>query len=212
MYLSRVALDVRRRETMRALARPTMLHGAIEQSFKGERKRRLWRIDQLDNTHFLLVLSEDQPDFEFLNRQFGNTDGCNGWEIKSYSSFLERIEAKQVWRFRLCANPVHSVKEQGVTGRGKLFAHITREHQKKWLLDRSEKNGFSIQANNFDVIRSEWINFGKGIGKREEISMCAVVYEGVLVVTDATRFCEALVGGIGRGKAYGCGLLTVMRL
>ena len=37
-------------------------------------------------------------------------------------------------------------------------------------------------------------------------------YEGVLTVTDVDKFKELLCNGIGRGKAYGMGLLTVMRL
>ena len=37
-------------------------------------------------------------------------------------------------------------------------------------------------------------------------------YEGVLTVTDADKFKELLCNGLGRGKAYGMGLLTVMRL
>ena len=40
----------------------------------------------------------------------------------------------------------------------------------------------------------------------------AVTYEGVLTVTDTELFCKALTEGIGRGKAYGMGLLTVARV
>lgn len=47
MYLSRIALDTGRRETARALYTPSLLHGAVESSFPGERERRLWRIDRL---------------------------------------------------------------------------------------------------------------------------------------------------------------------
>ena len=36
-------------------------------------------------------------------------------------------------------------------------------------------------------------------------------FEGLLRVTDAALFREALTRGIGRGKAYGLGLLTLMR-
>ena len=43
------------------------------------------------------------------------------------------------------------------------------------------------------------------------VSLLAVTYEGVLRVTDAALFRRTLTEGIGRGKAYGMGLLTVMR-
>ena len=62
MYLTRVAIDTKRRETMRALASPGILHGAVERCFTGERKRRLWRIDALQHGTYVLILSEDAPD------------------------------------------------------------------------------------------------------------------------------------------------------
>ena len=38
-----------------------------------------------------------------------------------------------------------------------------------------------------------------------------MTYEGVLQVTDAEAFCRLLTNGIGRGKAYGLGLMTVLQ-
>ena len=210
MYLSRIMLDTRRMEAIRALAIPTVLHGAIEQSFTGERKRKLWRVDQFSEKCFLLVLSEDKPDFTAFVHQFGSANENGGWETKSYSNFLAQISANQTWRFRLCANPVHSCKENGSSERGKLFAHVTREHQQKWLLSRAEKHGFSLQAENFDITRSEWVKFSKGTAKYYNISIYMAVYEGLLTIIDADLFRGALIDGIGRAKAYGCGLLTIM--
>ena len=58
MYISRVELDQARRSTMIALAAPKRLHGAVERSFAGERKRRLWRLDYLGGKLYLLILSD----------------------------------------------------------------------------------------------------------------------------------------------------------
>ena len=44
------------------------------------------------------------------------------------------------------------------------------------------------------------------------ISFISVTYEGILTVTDKELFVKALTEGIGREKAYGMGMLTVMRL
>lgn len=43
-------------------------------------------------------------------------------------------------------------------------------------------------------------------------SLLSVTFEGILTVTDAVRFGNTLVEGIGRGKAFGLGLLTIIRL
>ena len=48
MYLSRAELDPARRSTMIALTSPQKFHGAVENSFSGERRRRLWRLDSLN--------------------------------------------------------------------------------------------------------------------------------------------------------------------
>ena len=48
MYLSRTELDPTRRSTMIALTSPQKFHGAVENSFSGERRRRLWRLDSLN--------------------------------------------------------------------------------------------------------------------------------------------------------------------
>ncbi len=70
MYLSRIELDIHRRDTMRALNWPIVMHGAIENSFINKTERKLWRVDYLGNRCYLLVLSETLPDFSHLSEQF----------------------------------------------------------------------------------------------------------------------------------------------
>ena len=41
--------------------------------------------------------------------------------------------------------------------------------------------------------------------------MLAVTYEGMLTVTDPLLFRKVLVNGLGREKAYGMGMLTVVK-
>ena len=55
----------------------------------------------------------------------------------------------------------------------------------------------------------QWYTFTQKTG--EQVKLLGVTYEGLLTVTDAEKFREALISGIGRGKAYGLGLLTVVR-
>lgn len=218
MYVSRVLLDRQNRETMVAMVYPQRFHGAVERAFPGERRRRLWRLDQLGERLYLMILSEDRPDLSGIVNQFGQ--GAPG-ETKDYAPLLERIARGGVWRFRLTANPTvgkppacaHDRVREGERGgapmeRGKVTAHITPEFQKKWLLDRAEKHGFLIKR--VDVTGRKWLQFRKhGLGRT--VTLLSVTYEGVLEVTDPVLFRETLTSGIGRGKAYGQGLLTVAR-
>ena len=119
---------------MLALANPQRLHGAVEQAFPGERRRRLWRLDPLGGKLYLLILSEDAPDLSGIEEQFGS--GEPG-ETTSYDPLLERILPGSVWRFRLAANPTVSKAPPSAPGeRGKVQAHITPEFQEEWIRTR----------------------------------------------------------------------------
>ncbi len=212
MYLSRVELDTTRRSTMLALSNPQKLHGAVEASFSGVRRRRLWRLDKLGGKLYLLLLSEDKPELSGLAGQFGPQDGGVLPETRSYDPLLQRISAGSVWQFRLTANPVKSCpNHDGRESRGVVRAHCTVEYQKQWLLERAAKHGFALEADGFDVTASQWLRFAKGGESGRPVSLLSVTYEGVLKVTDAALFCLLLTNGIGRGKAYGLGLMTVLQ-
>ena len=210
MYLSRVELDERRNDTVRALFAPQRMHGAVERAFAGERQRRLWRLDRLHGTLYLLMLSADAPDLRSIAAQFGPiAGGCA--QTREYDPLLSRIEAGGGWQFRLTANPTKSCARAGQPEtRGKVFAHSTVEYQEKWLLDRAEKHGFRLTEDSFAVTASRWLRFAKGGGRGRPVSLLSVTYEGVLQVTDEERFRDLLINGLGRGKAYGLGLMTVM--
>lgn len=207
MYLSRVELDPTRSGTMAALAAPQKFHGAVERAFPGARRRRLWRLDRLGEKLYLLVLSEDMPDLSGAAEQFGTGAAP---ESRKYDPLLERITPGSCWQFRLTANPTKSCKDPAAPQeRGTVTAHCTTQYQKQWLLDRAAKHGFALTEDSFTVTRVQWHHFAKH-GTRP-VSLLAVTYEGVLQVTDAAAFRELLCQGLGRGKAYGMGLLTVMR-
>ena len=218
MYLSRIALNTQRKSTMLALASPQNIHAAVESSFPPapeNAERNLWRIDMLNNAVYLIVLSNRKPDFSHIVEQFGWPKAEQNWETKDYTSLLERIIPGQRWQFRLRANPVHSVSQtcdiqtRDSAKRGKIYAHITAQQQEQWLLDRAEKHGFSLQEGSFCVTQREIRKFQRN---RKQVTLSIATFEGVLKVEDVMLFLRALTNGIGRAKAYGCGLLTIAKV
>lgn len=207
MYLSRVELDAARRSTMIALTSPQKLHGAVENSFPGERCRRLWRLDTLNGKLYLLLLSEDVPDLAELCAQFGT--GALP-ETRSYEPLLERVTPGSCWQFRLTANPTHSKKDPaGKMARGTLKPCYLEVEQEKWLLEQAGKHGFAVSEGSFKVTRKQTYHFLKN--GRRAVTLLAVTYEGILQVTDPVAFKTLLCNGVGRGKAYGLGLMTILR-
>lgn len=209
MYLSRIELDTSKKQTQLALVARNKFHGAIEESFNHinkDRLRTLWRLDKFNGKTYMLLLSEPKPDLSNFIKQFGNASST--CETKDYEVLLNRIDPDSIWQFRLVANPTKCVKQEN--GRGKRIAHKTPEHQMRWLIDQAEKHGFEIINDNLQVTESSWLSFNKRDERR--IRALAVNYEGILKVNDVEKFKATLAEGLGREKAYGMGLLTIMRV
>lgn len=79
-----------------------------------------------------------------------------------------------------------------------------------WLAGRAESFGFTLPlAPEVGAYRQH------ALGKQESgqpIRYSSVDYEGLLEVTDPERLSETLQNGIGRAKAFGCGLLLLRRV
>lgn len=205
LYLSRIKLDPAKKDTLRALAAPGKFHGALEASFNGPRQRNLWRLDSLNGALYILLLSKTAPDLSHVCAQFC----CSSEDVqtKQYDGLLSHVECGTRWRFRLTANPVKAQMQD--QGRGKVQACTTIPQQEMWLLAHCEKHGFRVTEDSFQVMQNKWYRFYKS--DRNQVSLLAVTYEGELEITDAELFRTALCSGVGRGKAYGMGLLTVIR-
>lgn len=210
MYFSRVLLDVSKRKTQAALVSPNKFHGAVEEAFCERQGRNLWRVDHLRGRSYLLLVSAERPNLSRIAAQFGFEDDCG--ESKDYDGLLGRIEKGSEWYFRLAANPVHSVWDGRKDGqkRGKVTAHTSERFQLKWLEEQAVKRGFSLLPGSVRVMESNWRIFIKN-NSGQKVWILEAVFEGKLRVEDVDLFRDALVNGIGREKAYGMGLLTIVR-
>ncbi len=205
MYLSRVEIDDQNRQKIKDLTHLGAYHNWVESSFPfeidhGQRLRHLWRIDRLHDKSYLLIVSSDQPDLDKLER-YGVT---NTAMTKNYQPFLDQIHNNETMRFRLTANPTYRTND-------KVYPHITVEQQKKWLIDRTNESGFSIVRSHnglldFDIIDRDWAI----LYHHRRVRLSRVTFEGILQVTDAEKLKHTLTHGIGREKAYGMGMLTVI--
>lgn len=214
IHLSRVEINLRRFETMKALSSPEIMHAAVMSSFpamSGD-NRPLWRIDGVGECVYIIVQSRTKPDFTHIVEQFGWPASDQKWDSLDYGPFLSRIEEGKVYRFRLRANPTKSVWN-GVKGsRGKVCDHITAEQQLQWLRTKAGRCGFSISERDTtgaSIVKREVLRFKS---KGNSVTISVVTFEGFLKVTDREAFLKSIECGIGRAKAYGCGMLSVSML
>ena len=208
MYLSRVEIDTLNRRKIKDLYHLGAYHNWVETSFpseieNGERLRHLWRIDHLRGKDYLLVVSPEKPNLGMLGRY--GVDGTA--QTKDYGPFLEKLREGQKLRFRLVVNPVYRmfVSEKNTVGK---LRTVAPSKQKEWLSEKTKKLGFSLEDNSFDVTGRESLALYKKNNRR--VNLSKATFEGVLTVTDLEAFKKTLTRGIGREKAYGMGMLTVI--
>lgn len=208
MYISRVEVDTDDRRKIRDLTHLGAFHSWVEDSFpdeieQGIRSRKLWRLDKLYDKTYLLVVSLEKPDLERLEK-YGVTGSA---ETKNYDNYLNSISADDTYRFRVTLNPVYSISRgQGV--RGRVVPERTADQQLAFLERKSEQYGFSLIPNEYGITERKY-EWQRKKGERS-VKLSIVTYEGMLKITDPDTFKDALINGIGKKKAYGCGLMTVI--
>jgi len=116
-------------------------------------------------------------------------------------------------------------------GRKKILAHVTQDQQLQWFLERVEQNGFSVLKSldlggdlpileddnglrcDGETLMVQGIERNIEEFRRQDsrVTLSIATFDGVLEVTDPQALRHLLVNGIGRAKAYGCGLMTLSR-
>ncbi|GGZ96714.1 type I-E CRISPR-associated protein Cas6/Cse3/CasE [Streptomyces subrutilus] len=230
MHLTRFRINTARQQARSLLASPQRLHAAVMSSFAdalpsdAPGPRTLWRLDRNAKAEVLLyIVSEGRPDLTHLVEQAGwPTTG--GWQTYDYRSFLDGLQPGGRWAFRLTANPVHHIRRKDGEPT-KRTAHVTPRHQMGWLLARQEASGFRIletpperrrlpQGDEFqltvrDERRHDFEKTGEQGSGPQRVPLVTVTFDGRLEVTDLAAFRQTLTLGLGKAKAYGCGLMTL---
>ena len=125
-------------------------------------------------------------------------------------------------RFKLVANPTRKIgTKTGADGRknnGKRVELRGEEEWLAWLERKAGQSGFRLKAVRASAhvpdLRSGRDLRAVGLAKQPDgsstrLTFCGVAFEGRMQVVDSVLFHAALRAGIGSGKAYGYGLLSL---
>ncbi|GAA1870932.1 type I-E CRISPR-associated protein Cas6/Cse3/CasE [Myceligenerans crystallogenes] len=215
MHLTRCEIDPAQRGARRLLGSPQAMHAAVLGGFDHlddaakQDGRLLWRVDQGPAVTWLYVVSGAEPRLDGLLEQAG-TPGTQ--QTRPYGRVLERLEAGQRWAFRLRGNPVYSAANPD-GGRGRRVAYAGVAGQTEWLLKKAEGTGVWLGKEDepdFAVTRRGVAQFGRrSDGTQRQVTLAWAQFDGVLEVRDPELLRDAMTGGVGRAKGYGCGLLTL---
>ncbi|WP_150306075.1 type I-E CRISPR-associated protein Cas6/Cse3/CasE [Pseudomonas saliphila] len=108
------------------------------------------------------------------------------------------------YRFKVIINPTRrdSASRKLIPVRG-------REAIAEWFLQRAEQSwGFRPVNESLQIDRVEVLTFKDKHQRPVTIAQAHV--QGVLTVQDPARFQQSFSSGIGRARAYGCGLLQIV--
>lgn len=215
MYLSRLILNPGSRRVQREVAEPYQMHRSVMRAFPpslgGTGERVLFRVDAgpRSETLTLLVQSWALPDWSWLDERAARgylqpVPGPN----PAVKAFELQLSAGQVLSFRLRANPTARRKQED--GEHKRVGLYREEEQVAWLRRKGEASGFrvlSVATGGGEVVAGA---AGSG-DDRHDLKLLAVQFDGTLQVTDPERLRQAVAHGVGSGKGFGFGLLSLAR-
>lgn len=112
----------------------------------------------------------------------------------------EKLLTFPAYRFEITINPV---KRDSASG--KLVPLRTREAVGEWFAAKAP--GWGFEAADLEVQSMNVAQFEK---KGQRVTLGQATLTGLLHVRDAARFARSFMHGIGRGKAFGCGLLQII--
>ena len=229
MYLSRLVLDPRSREAGRDLGDVYQMHRTIMSAFPQVKEQGGARaelavlhrldMDQRSGRTALLVQSGEEPDWNRLPEGYLFRLGSEGDNpaTKHIADALVALSEGQILRFRLRANPTKKTDTKsgpdGQRRNGRRVDLRTERQQIEWLSRKAGRSGFRLvpvgPSSNTPAVR---VGAGEKLQGRTGsgiATLAGVLFEGLLEVTNPDNLRLAIREGIGPGKAFGCGLLSI---
>ncbi|UAN18695.1 type I-E CRISPR-associated protein Cas6/Cse3/CasE [Enterobacter asburiae] len=142
----------------------------------------------------VLIVSDRQPATQ--------VEGKYGKVISTpiSDSFL----AHSRYRFQVQVNPVRKDKQSGK--RVAVKGHIDIA---QWFLQRAANSwGFEVAPQTLQIDAIEVLQFQDKVGRQVTIGKAHI--QGQLTVTNLQQFHHSFKNGIGKGRAFGCGLLQIV--
>jgi CRISPR system Cascade subunit CasE len=202
VYLSRLFLNPRSRQVQAELRDSYQMHRTLSKAFSDDREeyrqaRCLFRVDESPGEPHLCLLVQ--------SRLKPNWDQWMVAEryliaLPTTKEFEPNLHPGQLLAFRLRANPT-------VRREGKRLGLYRDEERLSWLARKGEMHGF--RPCQVVVRKEDRLQSRSAAG--HEATLNAVRFDGTLRVTEPGKCIEALEGGIGSGKGFGFGLLSLAR-
>lgn len=222
MYLSQLILNPRSHQVQREISNIYQMHRTIMNAFPEnlpKDERILFRLDvDRHNELKLLVQSQYQPNWEFLTTSLKDyllpaflINNKTPNPAVTQFDLSKTLHPNQILAFRLRANP--TVKKDRLDKKqGHRIGIYDETGQLEWLKRKADLSGFRILS----VRSSQEGKISDTIFRRnsstQKVEMLSILFDGILQVVNPIKVNDAIRNGIGSGKGFGFGLLSLARV
>ncbi|TVZ90486.1 type I-E CRISPR-associated protein Cas6/Cse3/CasE [Streptomyces sp. BK340] len=212
LWLTRIVPNAASREARRDLADAVGLHRRLMSVFPdqaGPDPRAalgvLHRIEDAPAGPYILLQSGHQPDLSRLPEHYGHA------ATRQVGPLLAALRSGAHINFRCTASPV---RKPGATTRAlynlPAVVPLHGAHAEEWWLRQADTAGLKVLTLHAQPLDSATgIRGQRGSGDQQRVRHARTRFDGTAVVIDPDLVRTKITEGIGRGKAYGCGLLTI---
>ncbi|MFE1407802.1 type I-E CRISPR-associated protein Cas6/Cse3/CasE [Streptomyces sp. NPDC058770] len=211
LWLTRIVPDTRCRDARRDLSGPIGMHRRIMSLFPSDagpdpraRFGVLFRTEDTPTGPHLLVQSTHEPDTNRL------PDGYGTALTRPLDTLIEAIRPGLPIRYRCVASPV---RKPGATTRALYnlppVVPLTGPAADEWWLRQADLSGLkplTLHSHPLDAIQGERHSPD---APTQRIRHARTQFDGTAAIIDTDLLRTKILNGIGRGKAYGCGLLSI---
>ncbi|NLI39607.1 MAG: type I-E CRISPR-associated protein Cas6/Cse3/CasE [Caldisericales bacterium] len=210
IYFSKIRPDFRNRDARGAMSDIEKLHKLLMSAFPdfgGQGRQKTNLLFRAETDGYIIASSTVKPDWSLLGPGF-MVEGIKVLDL-STTQF-----AGADFAFRLVANPTY--KKSGSKDVVPLREYYMQDFLDKykmtkdpptvleWMERKANNSGFQIRQ--LSVVG---LNYRPDGPSRRSINFKMYLFEGQLRVVDVPLFARTLKTGIGREKAFGCGLLSI---
>ncbi|MFJ5677711.1 type I-E CRISPR-associated protein Cas6/Cse3/CasE [Streptomyces sp. NPDC093097] len=218
-WLTQLRLNTRNRATLRDLRNGNQLHRTLMRLVPdglGDQARAagglLYRLEEADTGITVLAQTRQQPLIDRIDPGYARV------AVKDMAGFLARLHEGLHIQYRIAANAVVQYGSLADRERARTRLKLDRlpparraltgEDADDWWYTRAARNGLNIHTlapstgPSIDVVREHQ---GRDVAHRHAIT----VFQGDATITDPDMVRAAILNGIGRGRSFGAGLLSL---
>jgi len=205
-HLARLALDPRHAAVRRDLADPVRLHQRVMSLLPdglGPQARQaagvLFR--QEDNRSGTSLLVQALLPFDFSRLP----DGYAEVAVRDLRPMLAALRGGKTVRYRIVANTTKRVWQDDGRHKAGQVVPLAGDDALRWWRRRAEAAGLDLR--HADVLALDSARRPPQADSRMRHAMTR--FDGVAVIGDPDAVRGAILAGLGKGKSYGCGLLSL---